>query len=113
LVGVLASFLVPLVILAVNSLVHQNNLHNERISAIVLLLGYCGVSCWLGHRRFERLQVVDEYLLQFTREVSIPPRVEAVLLRPFRALSTRLSGTFGTLLKKELRLQLISFVMAG
>lgn len=113
LVGVLASFLVPIVILSLNSVGPSKSPRHEEIRAAVLLLAYCGVSYWLGRRRFEKLQAVDEFSLPFTREMGVPAGVEAVLLRPFRAVSTGISGRFGALLKKELRLQLISFVAAG
>ena len=78
-------------------------------TGIVLLLIYCAVAYWLGYGRFKRLEVVDGP----SRELSLPASLEAYITRPLTILSSRFRGPFASLLKKELRLQQISFLLAG
>jgi hypothetical protein len=80
-----------------------------RPTGIVLLLTYCALVYCLGYARFNRLEVVEGP----TRELSLPASLEARVTRPLTALSSRFRGPFASLLKKELRLQQISFLLAG
>jgi hypothetical protein len=78
-------------------------------SSIVLLLIYCAFVYCLGYTRFKRLQVVDGP----SRELGLPASLEGYLARPLTRLSSRFHGPFAALLKKELRLQQIGFLLAG
>jgi len=118
LIGLLLSFLVPAFILGGNSLFNEdvmmwNDQQLKWYSGIALLAIYCGLTLWFGYSRFRTLQVLDAGSIVLGRELSIPSRLEALLLRPFRALAARFNGPFAALLKKELRLQQISFFLAG
>jgi ABC-type transport system involved in multi-copper enzyme maturation permease subunit len=78
-------------------------------SATILLTLYCAVVFWRGHSRFKQMEVVDS----FERELSLPAGVEAALARPLGKVSSRYRGPFASLLKKELRLQQVSLLLAG
>ncbi len=78
-------------------------------SGIVLIVLYCGAVLWRGYAQFERLEVFDSV----ARELTLPPRLESVLARPLAKVSSRFRGPFASLLKKELRLQQVSFLLAG
>jgi len=45
--------------------------------------------------------------------LSLPAGLEAFFMRPLTKVSSRFRGPFGTLLKKEFRLQQVSFLLAG
>jgi ABC-type transport system involved in multi-copper enzyme maturation permease subunit len=95
-----------------NGYLHQHWVHDpaaEQSSVITLLFLYCVVCCGLGYNKFKTLQVVDARSL----EVGMPVRLERLLLRPFQALSAGFTWPFASLVKKELRLQQISFLGAG
>ena len=64
---------------------------------------------WLGYAKFKRLEAVDGP----ARELSLPAGLEAFFTRPLTKVSSRFRGPFATLLKKEFRLQQISFLLAG
>jgi hypothetical protein len=70
---------------------------------------YCAVAYWLGYAKFKRLEAVDTP----SRELGLPAGLEEFLTRPLTRLSSRFGGPFATLLKKEFRLQQISFLLAG
>jgi hypothetical protein len=98
---------------AVNSYIHQQWVQDptaEESSVITLLLLYSAGCCWLGYHRFKKLQVVDAHSMAASRELGLPPRVEALLLWPFRTLSTGFTGPLASLMKKELRLQQCTFL---
>ena len=78
-------------------------------TSMALLVIYCAATYWLGYRRFMRLQVVDGP----SRELSLPASLEAYLTRPLTRLFSRCRWPFAALLKKELHLQQLSFVLAG
>ncbi|HWH71807.1 MAG TPA: hypothetical protein VNT26_20765 [Candidatus Sulfotelmatobacter sp.] len=78
-------------------------------SAMVALFCYCPLVYWRGFARFTHLQVVDGT----TRELSLPAGLEPALLRPLRAAFGGFSGPWANLIKKEFRLQQVSFLMAG
>jgi ABC-type transport system involved in multi-copper enzyme maturation permease subunit len=79
-------------------------------TGIVFVILYCAVACWRGYVRFNRLEAVDG---PESRELRLPGGLELVLTRPLAGVSSRFRGPFATLLKKELRLQQISFLLAG
>jgi hypothetical protein len=77
--------------------------------AVLLLFIYCAVVYGLGYARFQRLEALDGP----ARELSLPGRLEAIVTRPLTRLSARFQGPFAALLRKEFRLQQISFLVAG
>jgi hypothetical protein len=103
----------PCGILAVYALM-TNHLGESQPAALVtaiisLLLIYCAVVYWLGYATFKRLEAVDTP----SRDLGLPAGLEAFLVRPLTRMSSRFRGPFATLLKKEFRLQQISFLLAG
>ncbi|MCX6915636.1 MAG: hypothetical protein NT167_21760, partial [Verrucomicrobia bacterium] len=78
-------------------------------SGAALLLLYSALMIRLGYQRFLRLQVVEGG----SRELALPDGLEAALVRPLGRVSARVRGQFASLLRKEFRLQQISFVLAG
>ena len=81
----------------------------EQESALILLVLYCALVYWRGYARFKRLQAVDGP----SRELSLPSGLEALFLRPLTRVAARFRSPFAALLKKELRLQQTSFLLAG
>jgi hypothetical protein len=111
--GMVAAVGAPCGMLAVYALV-TNHLGESQPAALVtaiisLLLIYCAVVYWLGCAMFNRLEAVDTP----SRELGLPAGLEAFLVRPLTRMSSRFRGSFATLLKKEFRLQQISFLLAG
>src|ERR1019366_3181955 len=111
--GMVAAVAVPCSILAVIALVTQQ-LGGDLTDALcatclVLLLIYCALVYWLGYATFKRLEAVDAS----ARELSLPAGLEAFFVRPLTRASSGFRGPFATLLKKEFRLQQISFLLAG
>ena len=103
----------PCGILAVYALVTEQ-LGGEQSAALVtgvvcVLLIYCPLVYWLGYAKFKRLEVVDAP----SRELGLPAGLEAFFVRPLTRVSARFRGPFATLLKKEFRLQQVSFLLAG
>jgi ABC-type transport system involved in multi-copper enzyme maturation permease subunit len=78
-------------------------------ASLVLLVIYCALVYWRGYATFKRLEAVDGP----TRELSLPAGLEAFFVRPLTRASSGFRGPFATLLKKEFRLQQISFLVAG
>ena len=76
---------------------------------LCLLLIYCALVYWLGYATFKRLEAVDAPV----QELSLPPALEAILVAPLTKISSRFRGPFAALLKKEFRLQQVSFLLAG
>jgi ABC-type transport system involved in multi-copper enzyme maturation permease subunit len=111
--GIVAAVAVPCSILAAIALVTQQlggDLTDQLVAAcVVLLLIYCALVYWLGYAKFKRLEAVDGP----ARELSLPAGVEAFFVRPLTRLGARFQSPFATLLKKEFRLQQISFLLAG
>ena len=70
---------------------------------------YCALSYRFGYGEFMRLQVIDSQ----AQEISLPLRLEAALARPFSKVVPGFTGPFASLVKKELRLQQISFLGAA
>ena len=111
--GMVFAAAAPITLLTVSMFVIEQLPHDGvppyRSTNIVLLLLYCALVYLRGHARFKRLQVVDGP----ARDVSLPEGLEARLTRPLTMLSSRFRGPFASLLKKEFRLQQISFLLAG
>ena len=78
-------------------------------ASLVLLVIYCALVYWRGYATFKRLEAVDGP----ARELSLPAGLEAFFVRPLTRASSGFRGPFATLLKKEFRLQQISFLLAG
>ena len=64
---------------------------------------------WRGYAQFQRLEDYDSA----ARELSLPASLEAVLAWPLATASARFRGPFASLLKKEFRLQQVSFLLTG
>ncbi len=111
--GMVFAAAAPITLLTVSMFVIEQLPHDGvppyRSTNIVPLLLYCALVYWRGYARFKRLQVVDGP----ARDVSLPEGLEARLTRPLTMLSSRFRGPFASLLKKEFRLQQISFLLAG
>jgi hypothetical protein len=102
----------PIGLLGIFALVTQRLVLNEEIqatAAVILIILYCAVVYWRGYVLFQRLEACE----RVARELSLPAGLESVLVRPWTKLSSRFRGPFATLLKKEFRLQQISFLLAG
>ena len=120
LLGAVFTLLAPAVLVMLNAVVHEyvfnRNLEDEHsinaflYSAFALVFLYSAVCCWLGFRLFTRLQVVG---ISASREVALPAQWENIFIQPFRKISARFTGPFAALVKKELRLQQVSFLGAG
>jgi hypothetical protein len=111
--GIVAAVGAPCSILAVIGLITLR-LGGELTDAlcaacVVLLLIYCALVYWLGYAKFKQLEAVDGP----SRELSLPAGLEALFVRPLTRASSGFRGSFATLLKKEFRLQQISFLLAG
>lgn len=134
LVGGLFTVVAPAMILGANSFLHDHWIENgnsiirmwfvmngylhqhwvrdpaaEESSVITLLFLYCVACCWLGYNKFKKLQVVDARFL----ELGMPAGLERLLLSPFQTLSAGFNWPFASLVKKELRVQHMSFLGAG
>jgi ABC-type transport system involved in multi-copper enzyme maturation permease subunit len=111
--GMVAAVGAPSGMLAVYALVTEQLGGNtpEALSAafISLLLIYCAVVYWQGYTKFQRLEALDTP----AQELRLPASLEAIFVAPLTKISSRFRGPFATLLKKEFRLQQISFLLAG
>lgn len=111
--GMVAAVGAPCGILAAYALVVEQLGGHEPaalVSVIIsLLLIYCALVYWLGYAKFQRLEAVD----MPSRELGLPASLEAIVVAPLTKISSRFRGPFATLLKKEFRLQQISFLLAG
>jgi hypothetical protein len=75
-----------------------------RITAVL----YCLLGVWCGFEKFKTLQILDAH----TQEIALPAKLEDFFERPIRRLSAAWTGPFASLVKKELRLQKINFLLA-
>jgi hypothetical protein len=111
--GVVAAVGFPSMIMAACALVNElSGAKNEAalVTAIVSLnLIYCALVGWLGYAKFKQLEAVDIP----SRELGLPGSLEAVLVAPLTRVASRFKGPYAALLKKEFRLQQISFLLAG
>lgn len=76
---------------------------------VPVLLCYCAAVGWLGYVKFKNLQIVDGP----SQELGLPAGLEAWLVRPLTRLSGEFPGPFASLVKKELRMQQVSFLVTG
>ena len=103
---------VPVLLSLTARLVTDRLVENREVQAypaIGALLIYCALVHGLGYSRFRRLQVVDGA----SAELALPAGLEDKLSRPLSRIASRFSGEFASLVRKELRLQQISFVLAA
>ena len=111
--GMVAAVGAPCGMLAVYALVLEQLGGNEPAALVPAILSllfiYCAVVYWLGYAKFKRLEAVDIP----SRELRLPAGLEAIFMAPLTQVSSRFRGPFATLLKKEFRLQQISFLLAG
>ena len=111
--GMVSTVAVPCGLLAVYGLVLLQFGGNEPAALFPTILSllciYCAVVYWLGYAKFKRLEAVDSP----ARDLSLPAGLEAILVAPLTRVSSRFRGPFATLLKKEFRLQQISYLLAG
>jgi ABC-type Na+ efflux pump permease subunit len=111
--GIVATVGAPCAILAAIGLVTLQlgrTVTDELFAAgVVLIFVYCALVYWLGYATFKRLEDVDTP----ARELSLPAGLEDFFVRPLTRASSGFRGPFATLLKKEFRLQQISFLLAG
>src|ERR1017187_4858396 len=109
--GMVFAVAIPGLLLGVNVLLTQRLLDEETIArvSVLILVIYCALVYWLGYAKFKRLEAVDGP----SRELSLPAGLEAFFMRPLTSVSSRFQSPFATLLKKEFRLQQISFLLAG
>ncbi|MDB6034145.1 MAG: hypothetical protein JWM16_4483 [Verrucomicrobiales bacterium] len=114
LMGVIIGILAPVALLVIQAIVADRLSYSpdsQSRNAVVLLLVYCG-SCFVaGFRRFRTIEALDG--APSARELGIPSWVESLLSKPSKALFGKSSGPFVALLKKELRLQQITFLGAA
>ena len=118
--GVVFSAAIPLGLLAVTVLIssrleevgntEQAGDSKEFISSMVVLVAYCVVAYSAGYAKFKRFQVLDG---SSSTDLRLPAKVENFIARFAQSISGRFIGQFSTLIKKELRLQQVSFLMAG
>lgn len=74
------------------------------------LLVYSGVAAWCGYAGFKKYQVIGGAV---GRELALPRRMEAWLEQKLLGVSGQSTGPVASLLKKELRLQQIVFILSG
>ncbi len=112
LVGMACAAGVPTSLLGVYALVTARLFADEAAvvsSAVILIILYCAVVFSRGYARFKSLEDYD----RTARELSLPASLEAVLAQPLASVSSHFRGPFASLLKKEFRLQQVSFLVAG
>ena len=109
--GMVCAVAIPGLLLGVNALLAERLLDEQTIAQVLVLIVvlYCALVYWLGYAIFKRLEAVDGP----SRELSLPAGLEAFFMRPLTSVSSRFQSPFATLLKKEFRLQQISFLLAG
>jgi hypothetical protein len=110
--GMVAAAAVPAWILVLTAYVARQFTEDDDAAVMyapIPILLYCGIVFWLGYRKFQRLQVLDGA----SRELTLPAGWEAAIARPFTSVASRFRGPYASLLKKELRLQQVSLLLAG
>jgi hypothetical protein len=81
----------------------------EEELSLPLVILYLPFAYWLGYSKFTRMEALETP----AQELKLPARLEAIVERPLAAISARLTSPVGSLIKKELRLQQVSFILAG
>ena len=108
--GVVSSICAPAFLLCVAALITERWFGHTNEEVVLVLAGfYCLVTCWLGLAAFKRFEVIEGT----SRELRLPSRVEAFLAAPLGRTSATPAGPLAGLLRKELRLQHTSFLLAG
>jgi len=111
--GMVFAVAAPFGILAAYALMVEQLGGNEPASLVTVIISllfiYCALVYWLGYAKFKRLEAVDGP----ARELNLPAGLEAVFVRPLTRVAARFHSPLATLLKKEFRLQQISFLLAG
>lgn len=109
--GAAFAIVVPSLLLPLSALVSGRWFSGVGEEWIILAVGlvYCVLTCWLGYRQFDRLQVLDAP----AQEVRLPVALESLLDRFGRKLFGGFAGPFASLVAKEVRLQQMSFLLAG
>ena len=109
--GMAFAVAIPSLLMVMNALVTERLFGDERwssASALILVI-YCALVYCLGYSKFKRLQALDGP----SQELVLPAGLEAFFVRPLTRIGARFQSPFATLLKKEFRLQQISFLLAG
>jgi hypothetical protein len=116
--GAAATALVPAALVATITLIlnlwygHDDGpISGELIARVIItcLFVYCAAAFCLGYVTFRRFQVID----RASRELALPVRLEAWLSRALGGVSERFHGPIAALVKKELHLHQIAFLVAG
>jgi ABC-type transport system involved in multi-copper enzyme maturation permease subunit len=107
--GLVFSFVIPLFILVATSFWEPLMMLPSTSRIYLVYIGYAALFYWLGYRKFLNLQVTDG----IDQSIRLPRSVENAFAAPFRAMFFGHSGPIASLIKKEFRLQQISFVIAG
>lgn len=76
---------------------------------IGLVVVYCALVYWVGYEKFKTVEIVEGA----TRELALPARLENILAGALSRPGSRGYAPFRSLLKKELRLQQVSFLLFG
>ena len=82
---------------------------HPEIYAVVTGAIYGGLFCWLGYRKFMRLEVIEGQ----GQEIALPVKLENLLGKALRWLVPGYTGPVASLIRKELQLQRASFIVAG
>ncbi len=107
--GLVFSFVIPLFILVAISFWEPFMMLPGTRRIYLVYIGYAALFYWLGYRKFLNLQVTEG----IDQSIRLPRTVENAFAAPFRAMFFGHSGPIESLIKKEFRLQQISFVIAG
>ncbi len=109
--GAVFAVIVPSLLLPLSALVSGRWFRGVGEEWIILVVGggYCALTCWMGYRQFNRLQILDAS----APEVRLPAALENLLDRFGRKVFGGFAGPFASLVAKEVRLQRMSFLLAG
>src|SRR5260370_12104433 len=107
--GLVFSFVIPLFILVAISFWEPFMMLPGTRRIYLVYIGYSALFYWLGYRKFLNLQVTEG----IDQSIRLPRTVENAFAAPFRAMFFGHSGPIASLIKKEFRLQQISFVIAA
>ena len=114
LVGMILSLLAPLGLLMIFSILCERIPHEPRfefLGGTVLSLVYCGACFVAGWRRFRTMEALDG--APAGRAIGIPFWVESLLSKPVQIVFGTVTGPFLALVRKELRLQQVTFLGAA
>lgn len=106
--GLVFSLVIPQFIFAAISIAQRYVLISTP-GTYLIYAGCAALFYWLGYRKFMNSQVTDG----IEQSVRLPRSVENAFAAPFRLVFARSSGPIASLIKKEFRIQQISFTMAA